>query len=76
MVYSFDGHRYEVYEVAHEIIRNEKRMEKLRSLHRRGERYEKLCGYITATCRELKIKLTEEEKDATRAFFWHRTKLI
>ena len=57
----------DAYDVAWKIVLDEKRVEKIKNTpHRKmGERIE---GLITAVCREGKVKLTEEERRATRLF--------
>lgn len=52
-------------DVADKILCNKKRMEKLENMHDGNKKLKKLDGYVTAACREVGVKLTDAEKDAT-----------
>ena len=55
-------------DVADKILCNKKRMEKLENMRNGNKKLKKLDGYVTAACREVGVKLTDAEKDATVAY--------
>ena len=52
--------------VVDKIVNNQKRAEKLRALKDSPEEYnKKVNAYITAACREVGVKLTDDDRKAT-----------
>lgn len=52
--------------VVDKIVNNQKRAEKLRALKDSPEEYnKKVDAYITAACREVGVKLTDDDRKAT-----------
>ena len=57
---------FNLWEVVWAILDNKDRISKLKSLKDDFKLYDKINGYIIAVSRELKIKLTEEERRECR----------